>query len=131
MTAVERREASAPLYKRAAVLLWARHSNTKRLAALRLPFWEATELAWRLGNTQNSDARASRERDRFFILPRENGGGGPRSCAVEGASDSSVRFRRRRIVDARAPSTILRLLRKLQMVPLPRYRGAGCRYVAV
>ncbi len=42
-----------------------------------------------------------------------------RSRVVEGASDSTLRFRRKSFVAARAPSTMLR------MVPLPRYRGCG------
>ena len=44
---------------------------------------------------------------------------------VEGASDSTHHFRRKSFVTARAPSTILRLLRKLRMVPLPRLHGGG------
>jgi hypothetical protein len=44
---------------------------------------------------------------------------------VEGASDSTHHLRRKRFVEARAPSTILRLLRKLRMVPLPRLHGGG------
>jgi hypothetical protein len=47
-----------------------------------------------------------------------------RSKVVEGASDSMFHFRRKRFVEARAPSTALRA------VPLPRYRGAGCRSAA-
>jgi hypothetical protein len=39
---------------------------------------------------------------------------------VEGASDSSLHFRRKRFGTSRAPSTTLRV------VPLPRYRGGGC-----
>jgi len=39
---------------------------------------------------------------------------------VEGASDAERRCRRRITDVARAPSTTLRV------VPLPRYRGAGC-----
>src|ERR1700759_283502 len=58
----------------------------------------------------------------IFILPRANGGGGPPSCAVAGSSDLPTSFRRQWCVESDAPSTIL--LRK--MVPLPRYRGAGC-----
>jgi hypothetical protein len=40
---------------------------------------------------------------------------------VEGASDSSLHFRRKRFGTSRAPSTTLRV------VPLPRYRGADAR----
>ena len=39
------------------------------------------------------------------IRPRESGGGGPRVCAVEGASDSTLRCRCGGIVAARAPPT--------------------------
>ena len=53
--------------------------------------------------------------------PPRSGGGGTTRRVVEGASDSTLRCRRRMIVEARAPSTIL--LRR--MVPLPRFRGAG------
>ena len=38
---------------------------------------------------------------------------------MEGASDLAIRLRRRRIVESRAPSTVLRA------VPFPRFRGAG------
>ena len=59
------------------------------------------------------------ERTRSLIRPRDSGGGGPRVCAVEGASDSEPSFRRRRIIEARAPPTALRAVRP------PRYHGAG------
>jgi hypothetical protein len=42
---------------------------------------------------------------------------------VEGASQSKLRFRRRRIVDASAPSTILRSLRSLGWSPFPARAG--------
>jgi hypothetical protein len=40
-------------------------------------------------------------------------------------SDSMRRWRRRVIAATRAPSTILRSLRELWMVPLPHFRGGG------
>src|SRR5271168_2772650 len=57
------------------------------------------------------------------IRPRASGGGGPREAWWRGASDSTLRFRCRYFVQARAPSTALRA------VPLPRYRGAGVKCV--
>ena len=77
---------------------------------------------------------ASRERDRLSLAPGARGklfdivdrhhhppprtrGRGTTRRVVEGASDSTLRCRRRMIVEARAPSTIL--LRR--MVPLPRF----------
>ena len=63
--------------------------------------------------------RGCAARTRSLIRPRDSGGGGPRSCAVEGASDSSLRRRRKSGVESDAPSTTLRV------VPLPRFRGAG------
>ncbi len=61
------------------------------------------------------------EESAWLHPPPCKGGGGPRSCAVEGASDSSLYWRRKKCVESDTPSTIL--LRK--MVPLPSYRGAG------
>jgi hypothetical protein len=52
------------------------------------------------------------------ILPRANGGGGPRSCAVEGARSATILLQRQRSVELDAPSTTLRV------VPLPRFAGA-------
>jgi hypothetical protein len=42
---------------------------------------------------------------------------------VEGASHSTLHFRRRRIVEAHAPSTILRSLRELGWSPFPAIAG--------
>jgi hypothetical protein len=43
---------------------------------------------------------------------------------VEGVSDSTLHFQRKKFVEARAPPTILRAC-ALRMVPPPRFRGAG------
>jgi hypothetical protein len=55
----------------------------------------------------------------YYIRPRDSGGGGPRVCAVEGASDSTLRCRRRSGVESRAPPTA-----PVRGLP-PRCRGAG------
>jgi hypothetical protein len=59
---------------------------------------------------------------RFFIPPRDSGEGGPRSCAVGGALALTLLLPLQNFLTASAPSTMLR------MVPLPRYRGGGCRF---
>ncbi len=75
-----------------------------RLSALRLPSFRGGAFL----SVACSKARAQRRVARTDLLyppPRhDSGGGGPRSCAVEGASDSSLRFRRRRIVESDAPT---------------------------
>ena len=48
-----------------------------------------------------------------------------RARMVEGARASTIFLRRKRSSTSDAPSTTLRLLRKLRVVPLPRYRGGG------
>jgi hypothetical protein len=51
------------------------------------------------------------------ILPRDSGEGGPRSCAVGGASRCTQVWPRKRTVASHAPSTALRA------VPLPVFTG--------
>ena len=53
------------------------------------------------------------------VPPRESGEGGPRSCAVGGARDSTLLLRRQRSVESEAPSTCAE-----RAVPLPRFVGA-------
>ena len=68
------------------------------------------------GASCNASAKLGRARvarTDLLVLHRESGGGGPRVSAVEGAFDSPLHFRRKRFVEARAPSTALRA------VPLP------------
>jgi hypothetical protein len=67
-------------------------------------------------------ARAARAT--MLIRPRESGGGGPRSCAGEGASDSSLHRRRKNCVESDAPSTTLRVV---PPSPLSRGRKNGFR----
>jgi hypothetical protein len=64
--------------------------------------------------------KTRRENRNAYPPPRKRGRGTARS-AGEGASDSTRHFRRKSLVEARAPSTTL--LRRV--VPLPRLRGGG------
>src|SRR6202030_3266726 len=92
--AVERRKASALRSARAASDD-AAHSFAPFGALPPLIFLEANTGDWL---AQNSDADASRERDRFSFRPRDSGGGGPLElaqranrgggCAGRGASFS-------------------------------------------
>ena len=91
-----------------------------RLSALRLPLF-----VWRpfcLCRASSSGAKTRRENgDVCFPHPHAVRGRGTTRSVVEGASDSTFHFRRKRFVEARAPSTAL------CAVPLSRYRGEGCR----
>ncbi len=77
------------------------------------------------GVWHNSGATKTRRENRCTYPPPRSGGGGPPGArvserrVVEGASDSTHRFRCKRFVAARAPPTALRAV-----LP-PRYRGAG------
>src|SRR5271163_3963588 len=61
----------------------------------------------------------------LLILPRENGEGGPRVCAVEGASDSSLCCRRKWRVESDAPSTVLRHSRRFASAYTSRTAAGG------
>src|SRR5580700_1479174 len=77
--AVERREASAPIARRAPhPLMRLQCCAFRRSASLHL-FGGSNILGVR---AENSDAKnASRERDRFSFRPRDSGGGGPLELA--------------------------------------------------
>ena len=111
----ERRACSA---EHAAAPVWCR-IGWMRLSGLRFPFFRLWEfcrgvmMPRALMRCENASAFAS-----------ARGRGTARSSrserrVVEGALDSPLRFRRKRLVESDAPSTTLRV------VPLPRYRGAG------
>ena len=90
----------------------ARTMDGMRLSALRLP----RSFFLRVVVGMNSGAMARRESADAHPPPR-SGGGGPRTCAVEGACSEEVCLEACASVDAEAPSTMLR------MVPLPRFAG--------
>jgi hypothetical protein len=58
-----------------------------------------------------------------FIPPRDSGEGGPRVCAVGGASESKLILQSKRSADTRAPSTILRCYAASDGPPPPLARG--------
>src|SRR5208282_947070 len=80
----------------------------------RLPFFRR-QVRFALAHGNNSPFCARRA---ACIRPHASGGGGPRSCAVEGARAATLFLQRQRSSVSEAPSTSLRV------VPLPRFAGA-------
>ena len=98
----ERRAVSA---ETAAVPRWARPMDGAPVGAPP-PFFarEAFGRAWLREWRGKTRARMRRGNGRAAYPPPRSGGGGPRACAVEGASESELRCRCGKIVEARGPS---------------------------